>query len=102
MKAYSQRLSGMNNSIFDPSRQSAEDFLGLTPAERESLHEEGYRIEGLKVVRFLDDLDTSPWFYRAHELLGYVFAVCDGGRPAEPNKVLTTARKTFGVCDVLW
>ena len=82
--------------------QDAADFVGLTAAERAELAEHGYRFEGLECLRFLDTRETYPWFYREHELLGYVFAVTDGGQPLDPEKVLKTAVETFGPCDVMW
>jgi hypothetical protein len=86
---------------YNPS-MSAEDFCGLSVAERAELAEHGYRFEAMSCIRFLDTFESSPWFFRHHELLGYVFAVCDGGAPIRPEEVLRIAAETFGPCDVMW
>lgn len=89
-------------AFYSPST-SPEDFCGLTKADRAYLAEHGLRFEALRVLRFHDALETSPWFYRQHELLGYVFAVTDRGMPCDEAGVLATARETFGLpCNVMW
>ena len=88
---------------FDPAVDSAADFCGLPAAERAALAEAGYSFEALKVVTFHDTDETSPWWARSSSLVGYVFAVVDGCKPADPASVLKSAREAFGSnVSVLW
>lgn len=65
--------------------------------------EEGYTVEALSVIRFLDNCESSPWFYRNHELVAYMAVLCDGGRPLDSAAVLQQAREDFGNdVSVMW
>lgn len=88
---------------FDPKTMNAAEFIGVHPLEVAALAELGFTIEAFPCLRFHDTREEARWFYRDHELLGYVFGVADGGVPCEPETVLRTAREAFGLpCEVLW
>ena len=90
-------------TAFDPAVHNAADFCGLTAGEREALAEAGYSFEALKVVTFHDTKENAPWWARSSSLVGYVFAVVDGSKPADPAYVLKSAREAFGSdVSVLW
>lgn len=93
----------MSPRPYNPATTAPEDYCGLSVTERAYLAEHGFRFEALSVVRFHDTHESWPWFYRDHELLGYVFEVTDHGLPLDEAQVLLTARETFGLpCEVLW
>jgi hypothetical protein len=79
------------------------DLLNSVIGLREKCADEGFSVEALSVVRFHDNAEQLPWFYRQVETLGYVAAVCEGGRPLHADKVLADVRAEFGAdVSVLW
>lgn len=67
------------------------------------MKEHGFSMGTLKVVRFKDNLEENPWFYRQFDAVGTIETICDAGKPIYPKQVLEVATKTFGPgVSVLW
>lgn len=56
----------------------------------------GFKIEALSIVRFLDKCEDARWFMRNHEIVAYIGAITEGGRPIDLDVILAQVREDFG------
>lgn len=75
---------------FVAEREAAEP--GLVAA----LAAEGFRLDYVLVVRFLDTNESARWFRRQHEELGYIVTPMDGDVPRDRDDLHAYAVGEFG------
>jgi hypothetical protein len=78
------------------SRQIVREREAAEPALVAALAAEGFRLDSVLVVRFLDTNEGARWFYRQHEELGYIVTPFDGCVPRDRQDLHAYAVREFG------
>lgn len=61
-----------------------------------ALAAEGFKLDAVLVVRFLDANESSRWFRRQHEEIGYIVTPFDGNVPRDRADLHAYAVREFG------